>query len=158
MEIKNKTNFFDLLTSEYAFLLSKDSINELKNLPHPSLQVDIHFSDYSFYSQEFPLEIILNHKKIILVVSYKKSDQSFNVCLKLSNNNDIPKTCNSILEIDKISEEKFIEDNSCYKIFTFLTHVIITKGPEKIKIATQNNLLSLSNNKSIYSILKISIF
>ena len=158
MEIKNKTNFFDLLTSEYAFLLSKDSINELKNLPHPSLQVDIHFSDYSFYSQEFPLEIILNHKKIILVVSYKKSDQSFNVCLKLSNNNNIPKTCNSILEIDKISEEKFIEDNSCFKIFTFLTHVIITKGPEKIKIATQNNLLSLSNNKSIYSILKISNF
>ena len=158
MEIKNKTNFFDLLTSEYAYLLSKDSINELKNLPHPSLQVDIHFSDYSFYSQEFPLEIILNHKKIILVVSYKKIDQSFNVCLKLSNHNNIPKTCNSILEIDKVSEEKFIDDNSCFKIFTFLTHVIITKGPEKIKIATQNNLLSLSNNKSTYSILKISNF
>ena len=159
MEIKNKKNFFDLLTSEYAFLLSKDSINELKNLPHPSLQVDIHFSDYSFYSQEFPLEIILNHKKIILVVSYKKIDQSFNVCLKLANyNNNIKKNCNSILEIDKISEEKFIEDNSCFKIFTFLTHVIITKGPERISIATQNNLLSLSNNKTIYSILKISNF
>ena len=160
MEIKNKKNFFDLLTAEYAFLLSKESLNELKSLPHPSLQVDIHFSDYSFYSQEFPLEIILNHKKIILVVSYKKADQSFNVCLKLSNynNNNNKKTCNSILEIDKISEDKFIEDNSCFKIFTFLTHVIITKGPERIKIATQNNLLSLSNDKTIYSILKISNF
>ena len=158
MEIKNKTNFFDLLTSEYAFLLSKESINELKNLPHPSLQVDIHFSDYSYYSQEFPLEYILNHKKIILVVSYKKFDQSFNVCLKLSNNINEKKTCNSILEIDKISEEKFIEENSCFKIFTFLTHVIITKGPERIKIATQNNLLSLSNSKTVYSILKVSNF
>ena len=157
MEIKNKKNFFDLLTSEYAFLLSKESINELKNLPYPSLQVDIHFSEYSYYSQEFPLEIILNHKNIILVVSYKKSDQSFNVCLKLSNHNT-KKTCNSILEIDNISEEKFIEDNSCFKIFTFLTHVIITKGPERIKIVTQNNLLSLSNNKTLYSILKISNF
>ena len=158
METKNKKNFFDLLTSEYAFLLSKDSINELKNLPHPSLQVDIHFSDYTFYTQEFPLEIILNHKKITLVVSYKKADQSFNVCLKLSNYNTNKKTCNSILEIDNISEEKFIEDNSCFKIFTFLTHVIITKGPERIKIVTQNNLISLSNNKNIYSILKISNF
>ena len=33
MEIKNKKNFFDLLTSEYAFLLSKDSNNEFnKNI------------------------------------------------------------------------------------------------------------------------------
>ena len=158
MDIKNNKNFFDLLTSEYAFLLSKESINELKSLPHPSLQVDIHFSDYSFYSQEFPLEIILNHKKIIITVSYKKADQSFNVCLKLSNNNNNKKTCNSILEIDKISEEKFIEDNSCFKIFTFLTHIVITKGPERIKITTQNNLISLSNDKTIYSILKISNF
>ena len=157
MEIKNKKNFFDLLTSEYAFLLSKESINELKNLPYPSLQVNIHFSEYSYYSQEFPLEIILNHKNIIIVVSYKKLDQSFNVCLKLSNHNK-QKTCNSILEIDNIAEEKFIEDNSCFKIFTFLTHVIITKGPERIKIVTQNNLLSLSNNKTLYSILKISNF
>ena len=157
MEIKNKKNFFDLLTAEYAFLLSKESINELKSVPYPSLQVDIHFSEYSYYSQEFPLEIILNHKNIIVVVSYKKLDQSFNVCLKLSNHNT-KKTCNSILEIDNITEEKFIEDNSCFKIFTFLTHVIITKGPERIKIVTQNNLLSLSNNKTLYSILKISNF
>jgi hypothetical protein len=35
---------------------------------------------------------------------------------------------------------------------------MITKGPEKVKIATQNNLLSLSDNKSIYTILKISNF
>ena len=158
IEIKKKKNFFDLLTSEYAFLLSKESINELKKLPHPSLQVDIHFSDYSYYSQEFPLEIILNHKKIVLIVSYKKIDQSFNVCIKLSNTENKKKTCNSILEIDKISEQKFMEDNSCFKIFTFLTHVIITKGPEKVKIATQNNLLSLSDNKTIYTILKISNF
>ena len=71
MEINQKKNFFELITSEYAFLLSKESILELKKLPHPSLQVDIHFSDYSFYCQEFPLDIILNHKKIVLIVSYK---------------------------------------------------------------------------------------
>lgn len=52
----------------------------------------------------------------------------------------------------------YLEENSCFKIFTFLTHVMITKGPEKVKIATQNNLLSLSDNKSIYTILKISNF
>jgi hypothetical protein len=68
------------------------------------------------------------------------------------------KNINSILEIDRISEEKYIEDNSCFKIFTFLTHVQITKGPEKITIATQNNLLSLSDCKTVYNILKISNF
>ena len=160
MEInKSKNNFFDLITSEYAFLLSKNSILELKNLPHPSLQVDIHFSDYSFYCQEFPLDIILNRKKIILIVSYKTEDQSFNINIKLLNNRAMTqKNINSILEIDKISEEKYIEDNSCFKIFTFLTHVQITKGPEKITIATQNNLLSLSDSKTVYNILKISNF
>ena len=156
---KSKNNFFDLITSEYAFLLSKNSILELKNLPHPSLQVDIHFSDYSFYCQEFPLDIILNRKKIILIVSYKTEDQSFNINIKLLNNRAMTqKNINSILEIDKISEEKYIEDNSCFKIFTFLTHVQITKGPEKITIATQNNLLSLSDSKTVYNILKISNF
>ena len=160
MEInKSKNNFFDLITSEYAFLLSKNSILELKNLPHPSLQVDIHFSDYSFYCQEFPLDIILNRKKIILIVSYKTEDQSFNINIKLLNNRAMTQNnINSILEIDKISEEKYIEDNSCFKIFTFLTHVQITKGPEKITIATQNNLLSLSDSKTVYNILKISNF
>ena len=44
-EIKQKKNFFDLLISENSFLLSKDSINELKNLPYPSLQAVIHFTD-----------------------------------------------------------------------------------------------------------------
>ena len=159
MEINKKKNFFELITSEYAFLLSKESILELKRLPHPSLQVDIHFSDYSFYCQEFPLDIILNHKKIVLIVSYKSEDHSFNINLKLLNsrkNNN--KNLNSILEIDKISEEKYIEDNSCFKIFTFLTHVMITKGPEKVTIATQNNLLSLSDCKTVYNILKISNF
>ena len=159
MEINRKKNFFELITSEYAFLLSKESILELKRLPHPSLQVDIHFSDYSFYCQEFPLDIILNHKKIVLIVSYKSEDHSFNINLKLLNsrkNNN--KNLNSILEIDKISEEKYIEDNSCFKIFTFLTHVMITKGPEKVTIATQNNLLSLSDCKTVYNILKISNF
>ena len=160
MEInQKKKNFFELITSEYAFLLSKESITELKNLPHPSLQVDIHFSDYSFYCQEFPLEIILNHKKIVLIVSYKKEDQSFNINIKLLNNRiNNNKNLNSILEIDKISEEKYIDDNSCFKIFTFLTHVMITKGPERIAIATQNNLLSLSDSKTVYNILKISNF
>ena len=159
MEINNKNNFFDLITSEYAYLLSKDSLLELKNLPHPSLQVDIHFSDYSFYCQEFPLEMILNNKKILLIISYKTEDQSFNINIKLLNKrkND-KKNINSILEIDKISEEKYIEDNSYFKIFTFLTNVQITKGPEKITIATQNNLLSLSDSKTVYNILKISNF
>ena len=160
MELNHKqNNFFELITSEYAFLLSKESILELKNLPHPSLQVDIHFSDYSFYCQEFPLEIILNHKKIILIVSYKTEDHSFNINIKLLNHRiNNKKNVNNILEIDKISEDKFIEDNSCFKIFTFLTHVMITKGPEKVTIATQNNLLSLSDSKTVYNILKISNF
>ena len=159
MEINQKKNFFELITSEYAFLLSKESILELKKLPHPSLQVDIHFSDYSFYCQEFPLDIILNHKKIVLIVSYKSEDHSFNINLKLLNNRIVSnKNFNNILEIDKISEEKYIEDNSCFKIFTFLTQVMITKGPEKVTIATQNNLLSLSDSKTVYNILKISNF
>jgi hypothetical protein len=105
MEVEEKNNFFELLTSEYSFLLSKESINELKNLPYPSLQVDIHFSEYSYYSQEFPLDIILNQKRVILIISYNKEEQSFNINIKLSKEPE-KKCCNSILEIDNISEKK----------------------------------------------------
>ena len=54
------------------------------------------------------------------------------------------------------------EENSKYKysfdILTLLTNVTVKKGQEKKIIAIQNNLTSLSNNKSMYSILKIPHF
>ena len=57
--------------------------------------------------------MIVNQKKIILIVSYKNEEQSFNINIKLVNKRETEKkNLNSILEIDKISEEKYIDDKS----------------------------------------------
>ena len=151
------SNFFDLLVTEYMSLLSSESINEIQKIPHPIFQVNIPFSSYKECYEEFSVEINLNNKKLILVVFYKKSDKSFNVCIKLTaTQNNKERTCNDIINIEKISNEA--EEKYFFNIFTFLTYAIITKGPEKVPIGSENNLISLSNNKSMYTILKINNF
>ena len=157
MQTYKLSNFFDLLVTEYMTLLSSESINEIQKIPHPLFQVNIPFSSYKNYYDEVTLEINLNNKKLILVIFYKYSDKSFNVCIKLSSSqNNKERTCNDIINIEKISNEA--EEKYFFNIFTFLTYAIITKGPEKIPIGNENNLISLSNNKSMYTILKINNF
>ena len=146
----NLDNIFSLLTREYMYLLSSESIQELQNLPNPNFQTKIPLSLYENYYEEFPLDININNQLLTLVIYYKKSDKSINVCIKLSKNKK---------EKIKTSEEN---DNNkyCFEILTFLTSVKITKihKDEKNIIEIQNNLTSLTNNKSMYSILKIPHF
>ena len=147
----NLDNIFSLLTKEYMSLLSSESISELQNMPNPSFQVRIPLSIYENYYEEFPLDININNQLITLVIFYKISDKSINACIKLASRN---KEKYKILNKD--------EEKSKYKysfdILTLLTNVTVTKGQEKKIIAIQNNLTSMSNNKSMYSILKIPHF
>ena len=141
-------NIFSLLTREYMYLLSSESINELQNLPNPNFQTEIPISNYENYYDEFPLDININNQLLTLVIYYKKGDKSINACIKLSKN--------------KKYEIKDFEDNNnkyCFEILTFLTSVEIMIGHDKTKVITvQNNLTSLTNNKSMYSILKVPHF
>ena len=147
----NLDNIFSLLTKEYMSLLSSESISELQNMPNPSFQVKIPLSIYENYYEEFPLDININNQLITLVIFYKISDKSINACIKLASRN---KDKNKILnKDDEKSKYKYSFD-----ILTLLTNVTVTKGQEKKIIAIQNNLTSMSNNKSMYSILKIPHF
>jgi hypothetical protein len=113
--------------------------------------VKIPLSIYENYYEEFPLDININNQLITLVIFYKISDKSINACIKLASRNK---------EKKKILNKE--EEKSKYKysfdILTLLTNVTVTKGQEKKIIAIQNNLTSMSNNKSMYSILKIPHF
>lgn len=147
----NLDNIFSLLTKEYMSLLSSESLSELQNMPNPSFQVKIPISIYENYYQEFPLDININNQLITLVIFYKISDKSINACIKLGSRNEGK---NKLLNND--------EEKSKYKysfdILSLLTNVTVTKGQEKKIIAIQNNLTSMCNNKSMYSILKIPHF
>ena len=145
----NLDNIFSLLTREYMYLLSSESINELQHLPNPNFQTEIPISNYENYYDEFPLDININNQLLTLVIYYKKGDKSMNACIKLSKN--------------KKEGIKYLEENDnnkyCFEILTFLTSVEIMIGHDKTKvISVQNNLTSLTNNKSMYSILKIPHF
>lgn len=172
-EINNSSNFFDLLTSEYMSIFSNETINELNNLPNPTFQVKIPY-DFENYYEEYAIDLSINEKSIIFVMFYKKSDDSFNVCIKLGeyqkeenafdtlqhnssndNNNNNNNQKDKIKKADtnvNVNEEKY-----CFKIFTFLSIVKINNDPS-INGAVQTNLKSLSNNKSMHSIFKLTNF
>ena len=149
MKINNLDNIFSLLTKEYMSLLSSESISELQNMPNPSFQVKIPVAIYENYYEEFPLDININNQLLYLVIFYKMGDKSINACIKLSNK-----------KIEKNSNQKNMDQKNnnrhTFDILTFLTNVSVEKN-KKI-LATQNNLTSLTNNKSMYSILKIPHF
>jgi len=151
----NLDNIFSLLTKEYMSLLSSESISELQNMPNPSFQVKIPLSIYENYYEEFPLDININNQLITLVIFYKISDKSINACIKLASRNKEKK---NIFNKDKDKDEEKSKYRYSFDILTLLTNVTVTKGQEKKIIAVQNNLTSMSNNKSMYSILKIPHF
>ena len=147
IKMNNLDNIFSLLTKEYMSLLSSESINEIQSMPNPSFQVKIPINFYENYYQEFPLDININNQLLTLVIFYKIGDKSINACIKLSNKKK---------EKNKISNSENYNKYS-FEILTFLTNVVVTKGKDQ-KITIQNNLTSLTNNKSMYSILKIPHF
>ena len=150
IQINNLDNIFSLLTREYMYLLSSESIQELINLPNPNFQTKIPISSYENFYDEFPLDININNQLLTLVIFYKNGDKSINACIKLSKN----KKNNS-----KNIKEEHNENKYHFEILTFLTSVKVTRGFDKNNvISIQNNLTSLTNNKSLYSILKIPHF
>ena len=149
MKVNNLDNVFSLLTKEYMTLLSNETITELQNMPNPSFQVEIPVSIYENYYQEFPLDININNQLLTLIIFYKLGDKSINACIKLSKKKK---------DFEKNNEQQ--SNKPSFEILTFLTNVIVAKGKNKNKkiISIQNNLNSLTNNKTMYSILKIPNF
>ena len=149
-EINGVKNFFDLLTLENMSIFSSESINELNNEPNPTFQIKIPFEVYNNYYEEFPTDIIINNKIIIFVIFYKITDDSFNICIKFG------ETKNK--KIDNNNPMTSIEDNFCFKIFTFLTIAKLYKGNDKNPISSQTKMKCLSNNKSSHIIFKLTNF
>ena len=144
IDINNCKNFYELLSMEYKSLLSPEIINELKEMPNPLFIIDIPFSLYENYCEEFPIKTEINNKTVNIVIFYKSGDNSFNVTLELIEN--------------YFTNNKIEENNHLMKLFTLLTYVQITIGENRIEINSANKLTFLSNNKCNYLIFKMNNF
>ena len=137
MKKRNQNDFFSLLSNEFMRIISEENINEINNLPNPTFILKINVNDINNYYEEYPIDDTFNmndNMKIIIVVYYKKNEDTFNVALKLSKNKN-----------DK--------GNIYFDIITFLTLALVEEIDSR-KI----NIKSLSHNKSMYEILKITNF
>ena len=145
-----QNDFFCLLSNEFMKISSEENINEINNLPNPTFLLKLDINDVNNYYEEFPIDNQINNdeqKKIVFIIYYKKTEDSFNVGLKLTkyekssiknNNSNITTNNNSL---------------SSFDILTFLSSVSI----EELDIK-QINIKSISNNKSMHEILKINNF
>ena len=119
-------------------ICNEDNIKEINNLPNPTFLLKLNINDLETYYEEFSVDNeldIKNEKKIIIVVFYRKIDDSLNVCFKLENNN------------------KNSYNNQGFNIITLLSNVII----DELNIK-QINTKSITNNKSMISIFKMNNF
>ena len=136
MQKRNQKDFFYLLSNEYLRIISEENINELYNLPNPTFILKININEIDDYYEEYSLNNLFSlndNFKIILIVYYKKNEDSFNVSIKLSKNNKNIKLF--------------------FDILTFLSLAIIDELNNK-----QINVKSLSFNKSQYEIFKLTNF
>ena len=134
---RNQNDFFSLLSNEFMKIISEENINEINSLPNPTFILKININDINNYYEEYPINNSFNMNdglKIIIVVYYKKNEDTFNVALKLS-------------------KDKNIKIRTSFDIITFLTLSVIEEIDNK-----QINVKSLFNNKSMYEILKITNF
>ena len=134
---RNQNNFFSLLSNEFMKIISEENINELNSLPNPTFILKINVNDINNYYEEYSINNSFNindNIKVIIVVYYKKNEDTFNVALKLSKNKN-----------DKM--------NISFDIITYLSLAVIEEINNK-----QINVKSLSYNKSMYEILKITNF
>ena len=134
---RNQNDFFSLLSNEFMKIISEENINEINNLPNPNFTLKISVNDINNYYEEYPINNSFNfndNMKIVIVVYYKKNEDSFNVSIKLS----------------KSKNEKM---QTSFDIITFLSLASIEEIDNK-----QINVKSLTNNKSMYEILRITNF
>ncbi len=132
---RGKNNFFDLLTNEYMKICSEENIKEINNLPNPTFLLKLNINELENYYEEFSVDNeidIKNEKKIIIIIFYRKIDDSLNVCFKLENKNS---------------------NFNHFNIITFLSNVIL----DELNIK-QINTKSITNNKSMISIFKMNNF
>jgi hypothetical protein len=97
----------------------------------------LNINDINNYYEEYPIDNSFNINdttKLIIIVFYKKNDDSFNVSLKLS----------------KEKNDKTIAN---FDIMTFLSLALVEEINNR-----QINVKSLTNNKSMYEIMKINNF
>ena len=137
MQKRNQNDFFDLLSIEFMKIISEENINEISSLPNPTFTLKINTNEIDNYYEEFPIDTIFNlndNIKIIVIVYYKKNEDTFHVALKLT----------------KYKNEQI---HTSFDILTFLSLAIIEEINNK-----QINVKSLSNNKSMYEIFKINNF
>ena len=143
MNRRTQNSFFNLLSNEFMKISSEESLSEINNLPNPTFLLKLDINDIDNYYEEFEIENQINNEeqKIILIINYRKIEDSFNISLKLTN-------------VDKQSS-KINKTNNLKKfdILTFLTASSI----EELDIR-QNNIKSVSNNKSKQEIFKINNF
>ena len=135
MQKRNQKDFFYLLSNEYLRIIGEENINELNNLPNPTFILKINLSEIDNYYEEYSLNNLFSNNddfKLVLIVYYKKNEDTFNVSIKLAKNNSNNK------------EQGF-------DIMTFLSLATIEELNNK-----QINVKSLSNNKSMYEIFKIT--
>jgi hypothetical protein len=134
---RNQNDFFNLLSNEFMNIVSEDNINEINSLPNPTFLLKLNLNDLNDYYEEYPINNLFNlndNMKLIIIVYYKKKEDTFNIALRLS----------------KDKNEKTL---SGFDIFTFLSLALVEEIDNR-----QVNVKSLFNNKSMYEILKISNF
>ena len=143
MNRRTQNSFFNILSNEFMKISSEESLSEINNLPNPTFLLKLDINDIDNYYEEFEIENQINNEeqKIVLIINYRKIEDSFNISLKLTN-------------VDKQSS-KINKTNNLKKfdILTFLTASSI----EELDIR-QNNIKSVSNNKSKQEIFKINNF
>ena len=118
-------------------IVSEDNLNEINSLPNPTFLLKLNLNDLNDYYEEYPINNLFNlndNMKLIIIVYYKKKEDTFNIALRLS----------------KDKNEKTL---SGFDIFTFLSLASVEEIDNK-----QVNVKSLFNNKSMYEILKIQNF
>ena len=118
-------------------IISEDNINELNKLPNPTFILKINLNEIYNYYEEYEINnsfISNDNAKVIIILYYKKNEDTFNVALKISKNKN-----------NKIKTN--------YDIITYLSLALIEEINNK-----QINVKSLSYNKSMYEILKIANF
>ena len=135
--------FFNLLSNEYMKISSEESLSEINNLPNPTFLLKLDINDIDNYYEEFEIDNQINNEeqKLVLILSYNKLEDSFNISLKLANVDKQNSKINKINTLKKCD------------ILTFLTSASI----DELDIR-QNNIKSISNNKSKQEIYKINNF
>ena len=143
MNRRAQNSFFNLLSNEFMKISSEESLSEINNLPNPTFLLKLDINDIDNYYEEFEIENQVNNEeqKVILIINYKNIEDSFNISLKLTNVDKLSSKINQVNTLKK------------FDILTFLTASTI----EELDIR-QNNIKSVSNNKSKQEIFKINNF